>query len=192
MTPSPESHPDIPPWEPPVVGTDAEQIVAALDRQRATFRWKADGLDEDGLAHRVGVSALSLGGLLNHLAFVEDLSSTHSLDGTEIPEHWGDPSEPDRWAEIFAPSESPAQLYARYDETVARARTRVAEAITAGGLDQRVEVEDPDRGHANLRRVLLDLLEEYGRHTGHADLIRESVDGRTGEDPPDDWAWPWS
>ncbi|WP_338538620.1 DinB family protein [Janibacter terrae] len=190
MTQSPQAHPDIPPWEPPVAGTDAEQVVAALDRQRATFRWKADGLDETGLAHRVGVSELSLGGLLNHLAFIEDLASTHSLDGTEIPEHWGDPREPDRWSEIFAPSESAEELYARYDDAVARARTRIAEAVAAGGLDQRVEVEDPDRGSANLRRLLLDLLEEYGRHTGHADLIRESVDGRTGEDPPDDWAWP--
>ncbi len=190
MTQSPQAHPDIPQWEPPVAGTDAEQVVAALDRQRATFRWKADGLDETGLAHRVGVSELSLGGLLNHLAFIEDLASTHSLEGTEIPEHWGDPREPDRWSEIFAPSEPAEELYARYDDAVARARTRIAQAVTAGGLDQRVEVEDPDRGSANLRRLLLDLLEEYGRHTGHADLIRESVDGRTGEDPPDDWTWP--
>ena len=81
--------------------------------------------------------------------------------------------------------------YARYDDAVTRARTRIGEAIAAGGLDQPVNLEDPDRGTANLRRLLLDLLEEYGRHTGHADLLRESVDGRTGEDPPDEWRTPW-
>jgi hypothetical protein len=44
----------------------------------------------------------------------------------------------------------------------------------------------PDGGHPNIRRMVLDLVEEYGRHTGHADILREAVDGRIGEDPP----WP--
>lgn len=181
----------LPSWEPPINGTDAEQLVAAIDRQRATLRWKADDLDEAGLSHRIGFSELSLGGLLTHLAFIEDLTSTHSLDGAELPEHWGDPRDPEQWDRIFAPTESPAQIYARYDDAVTRARTRIGEALAAGGLDQPVNLEDPDRGTANLRRLLLDLLEEYGRHTGHADLLRESVDGRTGEDPPDEWMTPW-
>ena len=45
----------------------------------------------------------------------------------------------------------------------------------------------PDGEHANVRRMVLDMIEEYGRHVGHADLIRESVDGLVGEDPPDGW-----
>jgi Protein of unknown function (DUF664) len=60
-------------------------------------------------------------------------------------------------------------------------------ALAAGGLDQAVEATDADGHHANLRRLLFDMLEEYGRHTGHADLLREAVDGRVGEDPPAGW-----
>ena len=60
------------PWEPPVAGTEAEHLVAALDRLRATFRWKADGLDATGLQTRIGASTLTLGGLLKHLAVCED------------------------------------------------------------------------------------------------------------------------
>jgi hypothetical protein len=56
------------PWEPPVAGTEAEQLLGALDRLRATFRFKADGLDADGLRARIGASSLTLGGLLKHLA----------------------------------------------------------------------------------------------------------------------------
>lgn len=71
-------------WDPPLTDTDAEQIVAALDRQRATFRWKADGLGPEGLTQRIGASELTLGGLLNHLTFVEDLYSTLRLDDSAL------------------------------------------------------------------------------------------------------------
>jgi Protein of unknown function (DUF664) len=59
-------------WEPPLAGSEAEHLIGALDRLRATFRWKADALDAAGLQARVGASALTLGGLLKHLAHVED------------------------------------------------------------------------------------------------------------------------
>lgn len=76
-------------------------------------------------------------------------------------------------------------LYCTYDDAVARSRQRVTDALATGeGLDRRAHVAD---GAANLRRLVCDMLEEYGRHTGHADLLREAVDGRTGEDPPDGW-----
>lgn len=178
-----------PPWEPPLTGTDAEQLVAALDRQRATFRWKADGLDANGLHARSGASSLTLGGLLMHLALVEDHYSSTRLSGVELDPRWNEVVA-DEDAD-FAPTKSPEELYALYDESVATARRRYAEALADGGLDQPVSMGVPDVGHANLRRLLLDLLEEYGRHTGHADLIREAVDGRVGEDPDDDWVPAW-
>lgn len=180
-----------PSWEPPLAGTDAEQIVAALDRQRATFRWKADGLDATGLAQRVGASTLSLGGLLHHLAFVEDHYSTQRLDGSTPDARWSPLESEEGWEAHFEPSGSPDELYALYDSTVTLARERHAAAIAAGGLDGSVAMSHPDLGHANLRRLLFDLLEEYGRHTGHADLLREAVDGRVGEDPDEEWATPW-
>jgi hypothetical protein len=59
--------------------------------------------------------------------------------------------------------------------------------LANGGLDQLVHFAHPDGRHASLRRLVCDLIEEYGRHTGHADLLREAVDGRVGEDPPARW-----
>jgi hypothetical protein len=78
-------------------------------------------------------------------------------------------------------------LYELWDDAVARSRTRVAVALDDAGLDGPTHVRGSDGQHASLRRLLFDLVEEYGRHTGHADLLREAVDGRVGEDPPDDW-----
>src|SRR3954447_6718472 len=76
------------PWEPPLAGTEVEHLLGALDRLRTTFRWKADGLDAEGLSVRVGVSALTLGGLLAHLASVEDNMSTVRLTGEPMGEPW--------------------------------------------------------------------------------------------------------
>ena len=70
-----------PPWEPPLAGSEAEHLVGALDRLRTTFRWKADGLDAAGLAYRFPTSALSLGGLLKHLASAEDYVFSVKLRG---------------------------------------------------------------------------------------------------------------
>jgi len=72
------------------------------------------------------------------------------------------------------------------DAAAARSRERVAKALADGGLDQPVHASI-EGTHANLRRLVCDMIEEYGRHTGHADLIREAVDGRTGEDPSPGW-----
>jgi hypothetical protein len=70
---------------------------------------------------------------------------------------------------------------------VERSRARLGAALADGGLGQLVYVCGPDRRHASLRRLVCDLIEEYGRHTGHADLLREAVDGVVGEDPPAGW-----
>jgi uncharacterized protein DUF664 len=79
------------------------------------------------------------------------------------------------------------QLYELWDGAVERSRARLNAALAKGGLDQPVQLAHPDGRHANLRRLICDLIEEYGRHTGHADLLREAVDGRVGEDPPAGW-----
>ena len=177
-----------PPWEPPLAGTEVEHLLGALRRLRTTFSWKAGGLDEAGLSQRLGTSALSLGGLLVHLALCEDFILTTKLRGEELVEPWrslghdGD----DEW-EFTVDTFTAAERYAIYDAAVGRADERIAAALAEGGLDLVAHVDDGNGHHASLRRLLVDLVEEYGRHTGHADLIREAVDGLVGEDPPDDW-----
>ena len=66
---------------------------------------------------------------------------------------------------------------------MSRSRELVAEALADGGLDRRRLVASRDGRTPSLRRLLIDMIEEYARHVGHADLIRESVDGLVGEDP---------
>jgi hypothetical protein len=176
------------PFEPPTAGTEAEHLVGALNRLRSTFRWKADDLDAAGLQARIGRSELTIGGLLKHLALVEDHIHTSKLTGEPLGDLWDfDTWDSPQWPFTSAAGDSPQHLYALYDDAVERSRGRLAAAFERGGLDQPVHVSSPEGEHASLRRLLLDLIEEYGRHTGHADLLRESVDGRVGEDPPADW-----
>lgn len=177
------------PWEPPLAGTEVAHLTGALDRLRTTFRWKAGGLDAAGLATRVGASTLTLGGLLTHLAACEDHMFTTRLRGESIGAPWdamgwdgsGD------WAFTFVAEGTPDQLYALWDGAVARSRARLDAALADGGLDQLVHLSWPDGRRLSLRRLVCDLIEEYGRHTGHADLLREAVDGLVGEDPPPGW-----
>ena len=64
---------------PPAAGDEVATLLGSLERQRATFAWKTAGLDSEALAARVGASAITLGGLIKHLAFVEDLKLTTML-----------------------------------------------------------------------------------------------------------------
>jgi hypothetical protein len=178
-----------PPWEPPTAGTELEHVLGALNRLRTTFRWKAGNLDAAGLQARIPSSALTLGSLLKHLAGVEDYTFTVKLSGTPLGDPWegfGWDGSTD-WELTSAAEDSPEELYALWDGAVARSTARLEAALADGGLDQPIHSSAPDGSHANLRRLLCDLIEEYGRHTGHADLLREAVDGLVGEDPPPDW-----
>jgi len=177
-----------PPWEPPLAGTEIEHVLGALDRMRATFRWKADGLDRPALNVRIGSSALTLGGLLKHLALCEDQMFGRKLHGLGLGEPWDSVdwnASPD-WEFTSACDDSPSELYAMWDSAVVRARARVDEALAVGGLDFPAHFSW-NGTHPSLRRLVCDMVEEYGRHTGHADLLREAIDGRVGEDPPSDW-----
>ena len=177
------------PWEPPLAGTEIEHLAGALDRLRTTFRWKADDLDSTGLQARIAASSLTLGGLLKHLAAVEDYLFTVKLRGEPMGAPWDttgwDGS--NDWEFASAAEDTPEQLYALWDGAVARSRARLGAALADGGLDQPAHLSWPDGRHASLRRLVCDLIEEYGRHTGHADLLREAVDGWVGEDPPPGW-----
>ena len=180
---------EFPPWEPPFRGTESEAVFGALDRLRTTFRWKCADLDAAGLVATAASSTLTLGGLLKHLALIEDFYFRVRILGRAMPSAW-DAIDLDAGGREFssAADDSPEELYALWDSSVERSRDAVAEITARGGLDASAAQDMPDGGHPNIRRLVMDLVEEYGRHTGHADILRESVDGRTGEDPP----WPVS
>ena len=176
------------PWEPPIAGTEVEHLTGALDRLRWTFRWKTAELDAAGLRATIGASTLTLGGLLKHLAACEDYIFTEKLRGDPIGAPWeangwnGD----NDWEFASAADDSPEELYALWDGAVERSRARLTAALPTAGWTSSC-MPGPRRRPASLRRLICDLIEEYGRHTGHADLLREAVDGRVGEDPPAGW-----
>ena len=82
------------------------------------------------------------------------------------------------------PTTAPEELYALYDASVVRARANLAEALADGDPGRPMTLPGDDGETPSIRRTLVDIIEEYARHTGHADILREAVDGRVGEDPP--------
>jgi hypothetical protein len=172
--------------EPPIAGDEVATMLGSLNRQRATFAWKCGGLDHAGLTATVGASTMTLGGLLKHVALVEDHYFSTKLHGRSPGPPWEGvdwDADPD-WEWRTAADDTPAQLMQLWQDAVARSRAFVAEALADGGLDRLAAGTWPDGRAPSLRRILIDLIEEYARHVGHADLIRESVDGLVGEDPP--------
>ncbi len=172
--------------EPPVAGDETATLLGSLERQRAILAWKCGGLDAAGLRATLAPSTITLGGLLKHLANVEDDYLSLRLLGREPGPPWDTvdwDADPD-WEWHSAAEDSPEQLMTLWQDAVARSRSAVAEALTDGGLEQLARGTSPDGPTPSLRRILIDLIEEYARHAGHADLIRESVDGLVGEDPP--------
>jgi hypothetical protein len=175
----------IPPEPPFSGGGEVETLLGALDRQRFYLGWKCGGLDAAGLRTTLPPSTITLGGLLKHLAFVEDTNfSWPGRARTVAPWDVGDWHGDSDWEWHSAADDTPEHLYALWEGAVARSRAVVAEILARDDLDHQDWFTLPDGRAPSLRRQLIDMIEEYARHVGHADLIRESVDGLVGEDPP--------
>ncbi len=171
----------------PAAGTEIETLMGALDRNRRTFAWKCSGLGAEDLRRTLGPSTVTLGGLLKHMALVEDDVFHCKLQGDPVYAPPFDAvdfeTDPD-WEWRTAADDSPEDLLTLWESFVDRSRANVAAAYDAGGPDALSGVTWPDGRTPNLRRLMVDMIEEYARHTGHADLIRESIDGLVGEGAP--------
>lgn len=163
----------------PFVADEREMLLAFLDYFRAVIIYKASGMTPEQLDTRLGPSTLTLGGLVHHLAVVEDGWFTRTIAGDELPEPWASaPWDDDEdWEFTVASGMTGEALVAQYEESIARSR-----AVMDG-------IESVDQHAARLRRgepfsvrwILIHMIEETARHAGHADLIRESIDGQTGD-----------
>ena len=167
--------------EPPLAADETGTLLGFLEFQRATLAWKCSGLDAAGLRATVAASAMTLGGMLKHMARVEDIWFSQWLHARDPEPPWDAAA----WAEEWRSSaeDSPEELLALWQAAVARSRSRVGEALADGGLDRRAMGIPGDWGpeRPSLRWILVHMIEEYARHNGHADLLREFVDGATGE-----------
>jgi hypothetical protein len=171
--------------EPPIAGNEVDTMLGALERQRGYLAWKCGKLDATGMRATLGPSSVTLGGLLKHMALVEDDAFSVKLYGRDRCEPWNaiDWDADPNWEWRTAADDSPEQLFALWQESVDRSRTLVASALTDGGLDRLTDFTWSGGRKFSLRRLVMDMIEEYARHVGHADLVRESVDGLVGEDP---------
>ena len=163
----------------PSAADERMTLDAFLDRQRATVLMKAEGLDHEQLNQRLPTSALTLAGLLKHLALVEDDWIQVRFCGKPELEPWASaPWEQDRdWEFHTAENDDPDALRTLYRDACARSRS----AIATTDLDALSAGRDREGRQWNLRWVLTHLIEETARHNGHADLLREAVDGVVGQ-----------
>jgi hypothetical protein len=169
--------------EPAMDADEIDLLVFGLERSRATFAWKVGGLDTAALNRPHPPSTMTLAGLIKHLAWVEDWRTSHDLTGEPIGAPWAGVEGVDDWTFRSAADHTAEELYAMWHEAVERNRAALAERLAHGGADQASKAVW--RGQSpNLRRVLVDMHDEYARHVGHADLMREAIDGLVGEDPP--------
>jgi len=169
--------------EPPLAADEAQTLLGYLDYQRATLAWKCAGLDAAGLNTTTAASSMTLGGLLKHMAVVEDGWFSESLHGNKPSPPWDavDWKADYDWEWHTAGDDSPEQLRALWQESVDRSRELTAAALAEGGLDQLAKRTFSDGRSPSLLWILCHMIEEYARHNGHADLLREVVDGETGE-----------
>ena len=115
---------------------EVEALLGALHRNRRTFAWKTGGLDADAMRRTLGPSTLTLGGLVKHLALVEDHYFTHQLLGRDYPAVWAPMAEDDEWEWTSAADDSPEELRTLWFEAVARSEAAVDEVLADGGPRQ--------------------------------------------------------
>lgn len=151
-------------------------LNAFLDYYRAAMFDIADGLDADQMRQRLEPSTLTIGGLIHHLAVVEDWWFNEVLANNPKSEPWASaPWDDDRdWDFTIAAELDPDLIRERYREAIGLSRRLEAEAES---LDV-VSVKERNGEPFSLRWILVHMIEETARHAGHGDLIRESIDGK--------------
>jgi uncharacterized damage-inducible protein DinB len=164
----------------PVDAAERESLQGWLNWHRDTLLFKCQGLTGEQLSQRaVGPSSLSLLGLVRHMADVERGWFRWFMAGQDVPDRYSSPEDRDGdWDGARADQAVVDEAWQAWREEVAFAEQFVA---AAPGLEITGARDDKWRGKLSLRWVLNHMIEEYARHIGHADLIRERIDGAVGQ-----------
>ena len=159
---------------PPPAASERETLMAFLAFHRATLRMKCDGLTPEQLRMRsVPPSTMSLLGLVRHLAEVERNWFRRAIAGEDAPPIYYSDEDPD--GDFAVDGADPEEAFATWQRECA-----AADAIAAAHSLDDVDTRPGEEGDS-LRWILVHMIEEYSRHNGHADLLRERIDGVTGE-----------
>jgi uncharacterized damage-inducible protein DinB len=164
--------------DPPAQVDERATLVAFLRWHRETLELKCAGLDAAQLALRpVEPSTLSLLGLVRHMADVERAWFRRVMAGQDAPPHFYSSADPDGDFDGAVPdAEVVAEAWQAW-----RSEVEFADKFIAEAPDLDVSGDDPWRGPMSLRWVLVHMVEEYARHNGHADLLRQRIDGAVGQ-----------
>ncbi len=160
---------------PPVTAGEREMLRAFLDYHRATLAMKCDGLSDEDLRRRsMPPSTLSLLGLVRHMAEVERAWFRRMINAEDIPYVWSD--EADYQAAYDPGTTTRSEAFDAWHAEVEHARRieEEAESLDVTGHQPKWGVD------VSLRLVMLHLIHEYARHNGHADFLREGIDGTVG------------
>ena len=162
----------------PTLGDERTTLVELLRCQRLTLEMKCSGLDAEALARRsVEPSTMSLLGLVRHLAEMERGSFREVMSGQDGPRLFC--SDTDRDGDFDGAVPDPQVVAEAWDAW--RAEVDFATRLVAEAPSLDVTGNDPWQGPISLREVLVEMIHEYARHLGHADLLRERIDGRIGQ-----------
>jgi uncharacterized damage-inducible protein DinB len=182
---------DVEPSPAPATASETDSLLSVLERNRRTFAWKTSGVDAEGWRATTAASAMTLGGLVKHMALVEADWMAVKLAGQEYGAPWDTvdfEADPD-WEWRTGALEAGTDVLEIWRQAVLRSRELVTQMIRERGLDAPAALTWPDGRTPTVRAMILDLIEEYARHTGHADILREAVDGLVGEGAPEDFAF---
>ncbi|HVX46350.1 MAG TPA: DinB family protein [Mycobacteriales bacterium] len=164
--------------DPPPAGDERSLLSGFLRWHRETLELKCSGLDAEALARRsVEPSTMSLLGLVRHMAYVERTWFRKFLAGEDVPDLFAATPDEDFDGAVADP-DIVARAWELWREEIAFAERFVAEVPD---LDVLGRGRDPDRGRMTVRWVRVHMIEEYARHNGHADLLRERIDGALGQ-----------
>ncbi len=164
----------------PKQASERETLLSFLDYYRAVLIDKASGLTDEQLHTPLPPSNLTLGGMINHMAIMEDDWFNGDIAGEPLPEPWPSaPWEDDPDWEFNSAHEVPTdELFQRYRDAIGRSRAILDGIDDLGTLSKRTA---RDGEPWSVRWILIHMIRETARHCGHADLIRESLDGATGD-----------
>jgi uncharacterized damage-inducible protein DinB len=164
----------------PAATSELDALAQYLDYQRETVLLKTEGLTKEQLGQRIPSSSLTLAGILYHLALVEESWFEERFSGLESRADWRNvdwAADPD-WEFRAALDKEPDWLRRRYRDAINRSRQVLALADSLDDLSLAAKFHGQ---HYTLRWMLLHMIEETARHAGHADLLREAIDGTVGE-----------
>lgn len=172
--------------EPALAVGELQTLLGFLEFHRATLEWKTRGLTTEQLRRSIGASSMTLGGLLMHVAYVEDQWFICGVHDRERMTPWAtvDWKATPNWEWDVAHVMSADAIRNQWTTSVERCRVAFDEAVRAGNPDALgtfAKRAMPSGERVSLRWILVHMIEEYARHNGHADLLREAIDGETGE-----------